>query len=134
MRLELGTVNVVLDADEDPAVFLKRLYRHLTNLEVGEILGVSNKTVQRWKREGRLPSRGTGQIMLLDLLHFLDPGWAAGTRPRGKGTLGAARAREETALAGQRRDAGREEERTTARGCRSPRSPRPRVARSSGRE
>jgi len=134
MRLELGTVNVVLDADEDPAVFLKRLYRHLTNMEVGEILGVSNKTVQRWKREGRLPSRGTGQIMLLDLLHFLDPGLAAGTRPRGKVAPRAARVRTETAPAGAGPGAGRKSGRATARERRSPRPPPPRAARSSARE
>lgn len=73
MRLELGLVKLEVERQEDAAAFLRGLLRYLNNLELAAVLGVTDKTVRRWKREGRLPTREGGQIMLLDLLYHLAP-------------------------------------------------------------
>lgn len=73
MRIELGSVKLVLDSGEDVDEVLRRLLRHFTNKEIAALLGVSERTVRRWKEQGRLPSRGSGQITLLELLRFLGP-------------------------------------------------------------
>ncbi|HKI99849.1 MAG TPA: helix-turn-helix domain-containing protein [bacterium] len=74
MRLELGALTVEVERQEDAADFLRGLFRHLNNKEVADLLGVTDKTVRRWRRAGRLPTRGGGQLTLLDLLHHLGPG------------------------------------------------------------
>jgi excisionase family DNA binding protein len=74
MRLELGALTVEVERQEDAADFLRGLFRQLTNKEVAEVLGVTDKTVRRWRRAGRLPGREGGQLTLLDLLHYLGPG------------------------------------------------------------
>ena len=71
MRLELGALTLVVERQEDAAAFLRGLLRHLNNLELAELLGVTDKTVRRWKREGRLPRREGGQVMLLELLQHV---------------------------------------------------------------
>ena len=69
--IEFGAVRVYLgDADEALAM-LQALVRHITNKEAAALLGVSERTVRRWKREGRLPSRHGDQIMLVELLEHL---------------------------------------------------------------
>lgn len=71
MRLELGTLTVQVEHQEEATAFLRGLFRHLTNKEVAELLGVTDKTVRRWQQTGRLPSRSGGQLTLLDLLGHL---------------------------------------------------------------
>lgn len=73
MRLELGALTVEVERQEDAAAFVRGLLRHLNNVEVAGLLGVSTKTVRRWKRAGRLPDPAGGQINLLELLHHLQP-------------------------------------------------------------
>ncbi len=79
MRLELGGISVILEAEEDPAAFLAGLLRHLNNTEVAQVLGVTDKTVRHWKRQGILPQRANGQVTLLDLLcHMVVSSGASG--------------------------------------------------------
>lgn len=68
MRLELGTLTVEVERQEDATDFLRGLFRHLNNKEVAHLLGVTDKTVRRWQRAGRLPGGNGGQLTLLDLL------------------------------------------------------------------
>ena len=85
LRLTVGSVSVEVEHQEAADAYLRSLLRLLNNLEVADLLGVTDKTVRRWKRSGRLPSRSGGQVMLLDLLAHLHtvPGSAtAGLPPR----------------------------------------------------
>lgn len=68
MRIDLGPVRVEFGKGEDPVTFLRGLLRPLNNLELADMLGVSPKTVQRWKADGRLPRGEGNQVRLLDLL------------------------------------------------------------------
>lgn len=71
MRLELGALTVETERPEDAAALLRGLLLHLNNMELANLLGVSDKTVRRWRRTGRLPRHERGQITLLDLLRHL---------------------------------------------------------------
>ena len=82
MRLELGALTVEVERQEDAAAFVRGLLRHLNNVEVAGLLGVSTKTVRRWKRTGRLPDPAGGQMHLLALLQHLQPQRGA---PDGRG-------------------------------------------------
>ncbi len=73
MRLEVGAFTVEVEHQEDAAAFVCGLLRRLNNRDVGELLGVTDKTVRRWRREGRLPSEEGAQLTLLYLLHYLAP-------------------------------------------------------------
>lgn len=57
MRLQLGTLTVQVERQEEATEFLRGLFRHLNNKEVAELLGVTDKTVRRWQQTGRLPRR-----------------------------------------------------------------------------
>ena len=78
MRMELGSFKIVLDPEDDREAVFRWIFRNLSNKELGEILGVTEKTVRRWKVNGRLPCRENGRIMLLDLVHHLAPKAAKG--------------------------------------------------------
>ena len=71
MKMELGSVRVVTESQEEIVDVLKTLLRHLSNKEVGALLNISERTVRRWKLSGRLPSRGSDPILLADLLACL---------------------------------------------------------------
>jgi hypothetical protein len=73
MRLELGAFTVEVERQEDAAAFLCGLLRRLNDKQVGEVLGVTDKTVRRWKREGRLPNEKNGRLSLLHLLQKAPP-------------------------------------------------------------
>ena len=62
-----------LDLEESDAAFevLTALLRHLNNKEVGGLLGISERTVRRWKLSGRLPNKDNEQVSLLELLLHL---------------------------------------------------------------
>lgn len=62
-----------LDSNEEAVSLLTSLLRHLSNKEVATMVGVSERTVRRWKLEGRLPSRTNEPVMLADLLLYLAP-------------------------------------------------------------
>lgn len=70
MVLEFGSVRVVLDDPEQVQAVLRDLLRQLTNREVADILGVTERTVRRWKLAGRLP--GAERTTLLALLRTLE--------------------------------------------------------------
>jgi excisionase family DNA binding protein len=78
MRLELGALTVKVERPEEAAEFLRGLCRQLNNKEVAELLGVTDKTVRRWRRAGRLPGGARGQLTMLHLLQHLGPHPAAG--------------------------------------------------------
>ncbi len=68
MKLEIGPLRITLEPGEEPAAVLSSLLRRLSNKELSHAIGVSDKTVQRWKMEGRLPTRTGGHVLLVDLL------------------------------------------------------------------
>jgi len=78
MRIELGPLKVELEKDEDPAVFFRGMFRRIGNEELSGILGVTPRTVQRWRRDGLLP-RG-GRPMLMDVLGLFEQGKSEGRR------------------------------------------------------
>lgn len=73
MRLQVGAFAVECERHEDAEEFLRRLVRQLNNKEVAGLLGVTDKTVRRWRRAGRLPGEPGGQVSLLELLQYLGP-------------------------------------------------------------
>jgi hypothetical protein len=69
--IELGGVRIHLGVDEDAVSLLRSLMRHVSNQEIADMLGISERTVRRWKRQGRLPRRGHARLKLADLIeHF----------------------------------------------------------------
>lgn len=73
MHLELGGIRLVVESEAEMVEVLTAMLRHLTNKEVAGILGVSERTVRRWKEEGRLPDRGNEQVTLAELVAHLLP-------------------------------------------------------------
>jgi FixJ family two-component response regulator len=71
--IEVGAVRIHLEENEEAVALLQSLLRPLSNKEVAAMIGISERTVMRWKRCGRLPSREQGQIFVLDLLRHLAP-------------------------------------------------------------
>ncbi len=71
--IEVGAVKIHLEQNEEAMALLESLLRPLNNKEVAAMIGVSERTVMRWKRCGRLPSRNKGQIFVLDLIRHLAP-------------------------------------------------------------
>ena len=94
MRLELGALKIELDEGDDVEAFFRGLFRHFNNMELSEMLGVSPKTVTRWKRDGRLPGgSGTG-LTMLEQLGAVEG--AAGTRRKTRTTAARGTPRTET--------------------------------------
>ena len=88
MRLELGALKIELDEGDDVEAFFRSLFRHFNNMELSEILGVSPKTVTRWKRDGRLPGGQGKGLTMLELLGAVGgpvgtPGQIRNTAARG---------------------------------------------------
>lgn len=69
--IEVGAVKIHLREDEEAMVLLEKLLRPMSNKEVAAMLGVSERTVMRWKRAGRLPSRESGQVFTVDLIRHV---------------------------------------------------------------
>ena len=69
--IELGSVRIHLDANEDALELLRSLMRHVSNQEIADMLGISERTVRRWKHEGRLPRQGHARLKLADLIEHL---------------------------------------------------------------
>ena len=81
--IEVGAVKIHLQEDEEAVVLLEKLLRPMSNKEVAAMIGVSERTVMRWKRAGRLPSRDNGQVFMVDLIRHVSaekaaPNYAAG--------------------------------------------------------
>lgn len=77
--IEVGAVKIHLNEDEEAVGMLEKLLRPLSNKEVAAMIGVSERTVMRWKRMGRLPSRDSGQVFMVDLIRHVAPGQPAGS-------------------------------------------------------
>ena len=77
--IEVGAVKIHLEEDEETVVLLEKLLRPLSNKEVAAMIGISERTVMRWKRAGRLPSRDGGQVFMMDLIRHVAPENSAGT-------------------------------------------------------
>lgn len=71
--IEVGAVKIHLEEDEETVALLEKLLRPLSNKQVAAMIGVSERTVMRWKRAGRLPSRDGGQVFMVDLLRHVAP-------------------------------------------------------------
>lgn len=71
--IEVGAVKIHLKENEEAVALLESLLRPLNNKEVAAMIGISERTVMRWKRSGRLPTRNKGQIFVLDLIRHLAP-------------------------------------------------------------
>ena len=71
--IEVGAVKIHLEEHEEAVSLLQSLLRPLNNKEIAAMIGISERTVMRWKRCGRLPSRNGGQIFVLDLIRHLAP-------------------------------------------------------------
>lgn len=71
--IEVGAVKIHLEENEEAVDMLQSLLRPLNNKEVASMIGISERSVVRWKRQGRLPSRGSGQVLMVDLLRHLVP-------------------------------------------------------------
>ena len=69
--IEIGGLRIHLKPDEDPVTLLQSLMRHVSNQEVADILGISERTVRRWKQAGRLPRKGHARLKLADLIAYL---------------------------------------------------------------
>jgi len=67
MRIRIGNVHIELERGEDPAQAFKGLMRKMGNKELGDLLGVSERTVRRWKDSGELPGAGR-QVSMMELL------------------------------------------------------------------
>lgn len=93
--IELGNLRIHLKEDEDTVSLLQSLMRHVSNQEVADMLGISERTVRRWKREGRLPSRGSARLKLVDVLEHLTGDNAPGRAAEGTGAAAGAGTAEE---------------------------------------
>ena len=69
--IEVGAVKIHLGENEEPMPVLQSLMRPLNNKEIAAMIGISERTVVRWKQKGRLPARGNGQVFMLDMLRHL---------------------------------------------------------------
>ena len=75
MQIQIGNITLVLEPGEDPTTMLQNLLRRLTNQELADFLGVSERTVRRWKMLGRLPGLHA-RPALLELLQSNPAGLA----------------------------------------------------------
>ena len=99
--IEIGGLRIQLTTDEDPVSLVQSLMRHVSNQEVADILGVSERTVRRWKRTGRLPQQEHTRLKLVDVIAHLTQTAVQGAEARtdapenesGNGNRGAARRR-----------------------------------------
>ena len=66
--IELGPLRIHLGEGDDAIAMVQSLARRLSNQEAAEILGVSERTVRRWKRAGKLPGGDNSRLKLADLL------------------------------------------------------------------
>ena len=71
--IEIGEVKIHLDKNEDAVGMLQALLRPLSNKEVAVMIGISERTVVRWKQTGLLPARESGQLLFVDLVRHMAP-------------------------------------------------------------
>ena len=78
MRLEIGDMRLFVEGEAELSAALRSLVQHYANKELAAMLGVSERTLRRWKDAGLLPQRGRERLTLLDLIR---EGMLAGQRP-----------------------------------------------------
>ncbi len=69
--MNLGPIQMEFGQEEEALMVLRGLLRHVNNKEVAHLLGISERTVRRWKLAGRLPNREHEQVSLLELVNHL---------------------------------------------------------------
>ena len=69
--MTLGPIQMEFGQEEEALTILRGLLRHVNNKEVAHLLGISERTVRRWKLSGRLPNREHEQVSLLELVSHL---------------------------------------------------------------
>jgi FixJ family two-component response regulator len=69
--MNLGPIQMEFGQEEEALSVLRGLLRHVNNKEVAHLLGISERTVRRWKLSGRLPNREHEQVSLLELVSHL---------------------------------------------------------------
>ena len=72
--IELGGLRIHLNADEDAVSMVQALMRYLSNQEVADVLGISERTVRRWIKQGALIAHRFGhqwRVSEPDLALFL---------------------------------------------------------------
>jgi len=86
--IEVGNLRIRLQEDDDAVSLLQSLMRHVSNQEIATMLAVSERTVRRWMRDGRLPRRQHARLKLADLIEYLsrepEPAPQPRFRPRGR--------------------------------------------------
>lgn len=68
-KIEVGIIHIHLPAHESAVAVVEGLLRPMVNKEIAAMMGISERTVMRWKKSGQLPSRGRRQVFLIELLH-----------------------------------------------------------------
>ena len=71
IRLELGALSVVIEDPDELKAFMRPLCHHMSQKETAEVLGISDRTLRRWRAERQLPL--TGPLTLMELLNALTP-------------------------------------------------------------
>ena len=71
--IEVGSIKIHLEEIEETITVLQSLLRPLNNKEVATMIGISERTVVRWKKLGQIPSRSNGQVFMVDMLRHLMP-------------------------------------------------------------
>lgn len=69
--LKLGPIQLEFSREDEALTIIQGLMRHVNNKEVAGMLGISERTVRRWKLAGRLPNKEHEQISLLELMMHL---------------------------------------------------------------
>lgn len=69
--MNLGPIQMEFGQEEEALTVLRGLLRHVNNKEVAHLLGISERTVRRWKLSGQLPNKEHEQVSLLELVSHL---------------------------------------------------------------
>ena len=80
--IELGFLQIHLPEGAEATGMVEILLRPLVNKQIAAMLGISERTVIRWKRAGMLPCRGKSQVFMMDLLRFVSESYPANGKRR----------------------------------------------------
>jgi hypothetical protein len=86
--LELSGIKLHAQSSAQALELLQLMLRHLSAAELSRMLGVSERTIGRWGRQGRLPTDGSGGVMLFNLLRGPHSGSPAASPRQGAGAGG----------------------------------------------
>ena len=80
--IDIGPVHITMPTEAACEAAIRYLHQPLTGEQAADYLGVSIKTIYRWRRQGRLPSPHTGPLRRIDLLSLMPlPPQRAGGSP-----------------------------------------------------